>query len=154
MTPSNANVLFPGDVSSDGQTPLSELKTEPRAQHLSCFAGGMVALGAKVFGQPGELQVAQQLVDGCIWGYENGHLGIMPEIMHMAVCEKQVLQCSWDEKQWQREVEKAFPNDRDYIEATIRAKNLPRGVSKVDDARYILRCVYIYTKLSIVLSSS
>jgi mannosyl-oligosaccharide alpha-1,2-mannosidase len=140
MTPNDANVLFPGDISSNGKIPLSQLKTEPRAQHLSCFAGGMVALGAKVFGQPDDLQVAQQLVDGCIWGYKNGHLGIMPEIMHMTVCEDQT-QCSWDENQWQQEVEKAFPSDGDYVQATDRAKNPPRGVSKVDDPRYLLRCV-------------
>lgn len=140
MTPDDANVLFPGDVSSDGGTPLSQLKTEPRAQHLSCFAGGMVALGAKVFGQPDDLDVAQQLVDGCIWGYENGHLGIMPEVMHMAGCEGKK-RCAWDEVQWHREVGKAFPNDPGFVEAIISSKHLPRGVSKVDDGRYILRCV-------------
>lgn len=73
MAPGSENLLFPGDISSDGQIPLSQLKLEAKVQHLSCFAGGMVAIGAKAFNSPDDLTVARKLVEGCIWGYEHGY---------------------------------------------------------------------------------
>lgn len=138
----DADVLLPGDVSSDGQTPLSELKTEGKAQHLSCFAGGMVALGAKVFNVPEDLDVARKLVDGCLWGYEINKLGIMPEIMRTVVCEDSH-NCIWDEGRWHREVDQAFPDDNGSAEEKIKTRRLPSGITKIDDGRYILRYVNI-----------
>ncbi|EED16898.1 endoplasmic reticulum mannosyl-oligosaccharide 1,2-alpha-mannosidase, putative [Talaromyces stipitatus ATCC 10500] len=61
---------------------------EPKAQHLSCFAGGMVALGAKMFEHTEDISVARKLVDGCIWGYDSAPLGIMPEVMYIVACEE------------------------------------------------------------------
>ncbi|OKL59380.1 hypothetical protein UA08_05251 [Talaromyces atroroseus] len=134
MTDDGQYVLHPGDVSWDEN---SQPKIEPKIQHLSCFAGGMVALGAQAFGRPEELTVARRLTDGCIWGYESGRLGIMPEIMHTVPCEDES-DCPWDEERWRHGVEGAFP-DEESAEATIEARHLPPGVSKIDDARYILR---------------
>ena len=60
MTENGKHVLLPGDVAWNDDEPT----IDARAQHLSCFAGGMVALGAQAFGHPEELIVARQLVDG------------------------------------------------------------------------------------------
>jgi mannosyl-oligosaccharide alpha-1,2-mannosidase len=133
MTEDGQHVLHPGDVSWDDQ---SLPKIEPKIQHLSCFAGGMVALGAQAFERPDELTVARRLVDGCIWGYESGRLGIMPEIMHTVACEDPS-DCPWDEERWRHGVEEAFPEES--AEVNIEARHLPPGVSKIDDGRYILR---------------
>lgn len=138
MTKDGQDVLFPGDISSNGKIPLSELKPEPKAQHLGCFAGGMVALGAKIFKNTEDLDVARKLVEGCLWGYETGPLGIMPEIMHTVRCEDRS-QCPWDASRWHREVDKEFPDDAAPAEEKIEAKHLSPGVSIVDDTRYILR---------------
>lgn len=132
MTQDGIHRLFPGDVQWNAQEPIIEAKT----QHLSCFAGGMVALGAQVFERPEEMIVARRLVDGCIWGYESGLLGIMPEIFRPVACEDQN-DCPWDEEKWHREVEKEYPDKS--AESTIEDRYLPSGVSKIDDGRYILR---------------
>jgi len=138
MTQGGEDVLLSGDVWSDGQTPTSQLRTEAKSQHLSCFAGGMVAIGAKIFDNAHELAVARKLVDGCIWGYETSNLGILPEIMHTVPCEDQS-QCPWDQYRWQHEVDQAFPDDKTPAEEKIQARRLPPGVSQIDNTRYILR---------------
>lgn len=140
MTKGDEDVLLSGEISSDGQTPISQLRTEAKAQHLGCFAGGMVAIGAKIFDNAEELVIARKLVDGCLWGYETGNLGIMPEIMHTVACEDQS-QCPWDQHRWHQEVDRAFPNDEMTAEEKIQKQHLPPGVSKIDDTRYILRYV-------------
>ncbi|KUL82573.1 hypothetical protein ZTR_09353 [Talaromyces verruculosus] len=136
MTKDGQDVLLPGDVSWYDRDGVARPKIEPKAQHLSCFAGGMVALGAKVFEYPEDLSVARKLVDGCIWGYESAPLGIMPEIIHTVACENQQ-DCPWDESKWHREVESSFPEN--LAEETILSRHLAPGVSKIDDGRYILR---------------
>jgi len=47
MLPNMDDVLFAGQVNSDGKTPASQLQTEPQVQHLACFVPGMVAIGGK-----------------------------------------------------------------------------------------------------------
>lgn len=131
MTKGEQYILLPGDVSWVDEAGVSKPTIEPRIQHLSCFAGGMVGLGAKVFDHPEDLSVARKLVDGCIWGYENGRLGIMPEIMHTVACEDRS-SCRWDEERWHREM-KEMNDEKNEVQ------HLPPGVSKIDDGRYILR---------------
>lgn len=133
MTKDGRHVLFPGDVMWDDDQPTIEAK----AQHLSCFAGGMAALGARVFERPEDEIVARRLVDGCIWGYENGLLGIMPEIIRLVACEDEQDGCPWDEEKWYDAVEQEYPDEP--AEDTIKARHLPPGVVKIDDGRYILR---------------
>lgn len=136
MTKDGQDILHPGDVSWVEQDGESAPKIEPKAQHLSCFAGGMVALGAKVFGRLEDLSVARKLVEGCIWGYESGQLGIMPEVMHTIACDDRN-DCPWDEEKWRREIEASFPEKT--ADEVLKDRNLPPGVSKIDDGRYILR---------------
>lgn len=130
------DVLLPGDVSWYDQDGMARPKIEPKAQHLSCFAGGMVAVGAKVFERSEDLSVARRLVDGCIWAYESAPLGIMPEIIHTVACESQQ-DCPWDESKWHREIQNTFPENS--AEETILSRHLAPGVSKIGDGRYILR---------------
>ncbi|RQM07103.1 hypothetical protein DH86_00003876, partial [Scytalidium sp. 3C] len=82
MTASGEDIRLAGNVDSDGQTRVLELRTDPQMQHLGCFAGGMVAIAAKIFENEGDLSLARKLVEGCLWAYEVMPLGIMPEIMH------------------------------------------------------------------------
>ena len=52
MIPHDQHILVPGNarISTGGS-----IKLEPDGQHLACFAGGMVGLGAKIFNRTDEL---------------------------------------------------------------------------------------------------
>ncbi|KAL2853825.1 glycosyl hydrolase family 47-domain-containing protein [Aspergillus pseudoustus] len=65
--------------------------------HLTCFAGGMFAIGAKLFGLEADLRLGTQLTDGCVWAYESTKTGIMPEAFKLVPCEKGE-QCEWSEE--------------------------------------------------------
>ncbi|KAL1962978.1 hypothetical protein VTN77DRAFT_8824 [Rasamsonia byssochlamydoides] len=67
--------------------------------HLTCFAGGMFAVGAKLFGLEGDMDIAAQLTDGCVWAYESTKTGIMPETFEVLPCED-VRSCEWDETRY------------------------------------------------------
>lgn len=54
--------------------------------HLSCFVGGMYALGAKLFESNEELAIAAKLTDGCLWAANQTRTGIMPENFHIRRC--------------------------------------------------------------------
>jgi mannosyl-oligosaccharide alpha-1,2-mannosidase len=92
-------------VDSDGRTLVTELKTEPQAQHLGCFVGGMVGIAAKIFQNDNDLSLAKKLVEGYLWAYEIMSLGIMPEILHAVPYEDEV-SCPWDEQKWHDAVNK------------------------------------------------
>ena len=67
--------------------------------HLTCFAGGMFAIGAKIFEIPSDLVTAKKLTDGCIWAYESTTTGIMPETFELVPCES-MTDCAWNETKW------------------------------------------------------
>ncbi|OBT68914.1 hypothetical protein VE03_01338 [Pseudogymnoascus sp. 23342-1-I1] len=69
--------------------------------HLTCFLGGMVGMGAKLFGLDADLPIAERLADGCVWAYEATRSGIMPEDARAVPCEDP-LNCSWDEDMYYR----------------------------------------------------
>lgn len=140
MTKDGEDILFTGDVSSDGKTPISELKTVPRAQHLGCFAGGMVGLGAKAFGNDEDMDIARKLTEGCLWAYEKSNMGFMPEILHTVRCDDRN-HCPWDEEKWNDGVDQMFDKEEGPAQHKIERHHLPPGVTKIDDGRYILRYV-------------
>ena len=137
MIPDNIPILFAGKVHTSGSTPKNELKVDPEAQHLGCFAAGMVGIGAKIFDSREDLEIAKQLNEGCMWGYDNFPLGIMPEIIHTVPCDDP-RNCPFDEEKWLEAVRTKQPN-LSTADARIKAGILPKGVTKVDDTRYILR---------------
>lgn len=140
MTPNNTDILVSGSVNVlEDQT----VDVDPRGQHLGCFTGGMVGIGAKIFDRPEDMAVARKLVDGCIWAYDSLVTGIMPEVFHMVRCED-LSSCEWDEQKWHEAVAsynrvsgQSPPMDR--IEQIIKDKRLPPGFSDISDRRYILR---------------
>lgn len=64
--------------------------------HLTCFVGGMVAIGAKLFGLEQDLKLGSQLTDGCVWAYEATKTGIMPEAFELVPCKKGEA-CEWND---------------------------------------------------------
>ncbi|KAJ5172899.1 CAZyme family GH47 [Penicillium capsulatum] len=76
--------LLPSDMNYEGT-------------HLACFAGGMVAVGAKAFGVEADMDLASKLTDGCVWAYESTSSGMMPESFQLFPCPKDS-SCEWDEE--------------------------------------------------------
>ena len=100
MAPENRNVLFAGSVRSKGNPELADnIQLNPEGQHLTCFTGGMVAIGARIFNQPDDLETAAKLTDGCVWAYESTTTGIMPEGFILAPCPNKET-CPWNETLW------------------------------------------------------
>lgn len=92
--PGNQDILFPGSLEARGNEQPA-LRTE--VQHLACFVGGMVGLGARINDSPEELATAIRLTEGCFWAYQNTASGIMPEIFYVDKCPSEG-SCEWTDK--------------------------------------------------------
>lgn len=92
LDPAKLGVLGPSDL-------------EYESTHLSCFLGGMVAMGAKAFSIESDMDLAAKLTDGCVWAYESTNTGIMPERFRLLPCSKDK-SCDWDEKLYQADVKR------------------------------------------------
>ena len=144
MTPGNHDILISGNVRY--LTASHATQRDPQGQHLGCFAGGMVGIGAKLFDRANELSIARKLVDGCIWAYDSMVTGIMPETFHMVACEDPT-DCIWDEKKWHEAVTMRQRDDDETAKMSpearlahmIQTRRLPPGFSDIGDRRYILR---------------
>ncbi|KAJ9647056.1 hypothetical protein H2199_002042 [Coniosporium tulheliwenetii] len=102
MVPGGNDILFAGSYNTGyppgaGEKPAPWLDAE--GAHLTCFAGGMFALGAKVFEREEDLDIAAKLTEGCIWAYNATNSGIMPEQFFVVSCEDRK-SCQWNETKW------------------------------------------------------
>jgi mannosyl-oligosaccharide alpha-1,2-mannosidase len=129
--PEGLKVQFAGDARSG----IDHVVLEPRGQHLSCFIGGLVGLGARLRGREDDLKVARELTDGCIWAYKSMPSGIMPEIFHGVACSGN---CAWDREEWYRQVLE-HKSEVEGGRSVIREERLQPGFSWIDDRRYLLR---------------
>ncbi|KAL1836716.1 hypothetical protein VTJ49DRAFT_4742 [Mycothermus thermophilus] len=83
------DILFSGtiDVASGGEDGKRNVMLIPEIQHLGCFAGGMFALGGKLFGRPEDVVTGERLARGCAWAYEAFPMGVMPETAMVVPCD-------------------------------------------------------------------
>ncbi|KAL2822447.1 glycoside hydrolase [Aspergillus granulosus] len=107
MVPDHADIL----VSGVAHATTFAVGMETRSEHLACFAGGMYALGGKLFANDTHLTIGRKITDGCIWLYKNSPLGIMPEMFSLSACPS-LGECPWDERQ---EVAFTAVRDKRYI---------------------------------------
>jgi mannosyl-oligosaccharide alpha-1,2-mannosidase len=139
MIPQNQDILISGTVRTTKS--LNSIKLDPEGQHLTCFAGGMVALGAKIFNRTEDMDVARKLVDGCIWVYDSMPTGVMPETFKTIPCHGEE-DCIWSTDRWHKVVEKTFsddfPNGTD-VRDIVQSKGLQPGFTSIDDPRFLLR---------------
>jgi mannosyl-oligosaccharide alpha-1,2-mannosidase len=117
MTRSNADILMTGTAHVTRGTWGT---LNPEGQHLSCYVGGMLGIGSKIFDRPEDLSIARKLIDGCLWAYQSMPTGIMPELFHLTQCADP-LDCSWVDQPYSEDPEK-FPEFYD-----------------IQDKRYVLR---------------
>lgn len=117
----DTDMLFSGTVFSNGQDIVDLM---PQGQHLTCFVGGMFALGGKLFGIGEDLEIGARLARGCAWAYEAMPAGVMPEVFTLVPCkEANMARCEWDEERWAKE----------------GRAGLPRGFSGISARGYMLR---------------
>ncbi|GJC85861.1 endoplasmic reticulum mannosyl-oligosaccharide 1,2-alpha-mannosidase [Colletotrichum liriopes] len=119
MTEDNADILFAGDafVHPDRVDHVAE------GQHLSCFVGGMLGLGGKLFAIDNHVDLGERVARGCAWAYDAMPAGVMPEIFNLIACFSTTEKCQWDDKKWEQEGD----------------KRLRKGFKNARDPKYILR---------------
>ena len=91
-------------LTHNSENPRAASNFHGEGTHLTCFAGGMFAVGAKIFEREGDLDRAKKLTDGCVWAYETTDTGIMPELFHTIPC-KSLTECPWNETIWNEELD-------------------------------------------------
>ncbi|KAL6704204.1 hypothetical protein ACN47E_008461 [Coniothyrium glycines] len=139
MNQQGQRILLAGDarISSAGS-----VKLEAKTQHLACFAGGMVALASKVFNRTEDMDIARQLVDGCVWAYESMPSGIMPEQFEAVPCSGDE-DCKWDQEKWHAAVKHSSSSDYNAqeldVQDIIKVDGLQPGIAKIGDRRFLLR---------------
>jgi mannosyl-oligosaccharide alpha-1,2-mannosidase len=143
--PENKNLTVSGDIRVQNQG--TKLNLHPRGQHLTCFTGGMVALGSRIFSRPQDLEVAEELAQGCMWAYDSNANGIAPELFTVMPCPKNY-PCTWDEKVWHDKLmETYYPSNEPkseqeiekHVKSIVEGRRFPPGFTSIDDRRYILR---------------
>lgn len=102
MVPGDRNILFSGHATVKTTGKLNDVGAvtlTAEVTHLTCFAGGMFAVGARIFGLEADMDIAAKLTDGCVWAYESTTTGIMPEDATLVSCEDRE-DCAWNETRW------------------------------------------------------
>ncbi|XEV05120.1 hypothetical protein FSHL1_010407 [Fusarium sambucinum] len=84
MLPEKEDVLMLGEASIAPRTKEVRLRTD--VEHLTCFAGGMYALGGRALGRDDHVIVGEKLARGCAKAYSAYPTGLMPEIVHVERC--------------------------------------------------------------------
>jgi mannosyl-oligosaccharide alpha-1,2-mannosidase len=134
-TPENSDLLASGFVHVEGSTVF----TDPVLQHLSCYTGGMYALGGKLFGKDDHTEIARKLTDTCVWAYKASRANIMPEVSHLLKCPN-ATSCTWNEQAWHDDIaSRADSSEEKDPLRNIANLRLPEGFTAIDDRRYILR---------------
>jgi mannosyl-oligosaccharide alpha-1,2-mannosidase len=135
VNPDNEDILVSGTTRNLPSGP----ELEPTAQHLSCFAGGMLALGGRLTGNESHVDMGGKLTRGCIWLYKSGPRGLLPEACTLTACPDPSL-CYWDTgvNAWQNDLNRMYGAGR-AAEGIIAEKRLPPGWVKIQGSYYILR---------------
>ena len=139
LSPGNEDVLVSGTVRADGH---SEPRLETSAQHLSCFTGGMLALGGRLIANETHIELGKKLTYGCITLYKNIPIGIMPEACRITACPDPI-SCDWNTHfgVWHAAVFNRYgrgPSSQT-AEDIIKAQQLPPGFTEIHAKYYILR---------------
>lgn len=152
MTPDADDILFPGFVDMDGNDASRRKVLRPAAGHLTCFTGGMLALGGRLARNEQHVALGAKLTDGCVWAYKSFRTGVMPESFYLTPCPPPASGdsggysgCAWDAETWHAHVAKAHDaggaagQAGKSAAAIIEQDHLPPSFTIVTDPRYLLR---------------
>ncbi|KAF7548190.1 hypothetical protein G7046_g8763 [Stylonectria norvegica] len=92
------DILFPARVSTAGN-PDTDLTPFFEVTHLTCFVGGMFALGGKIFDREQDIETAKKLTDGCVWAYQSTTSGVMAETAQIMSCPT-LNRCEFNQTLW------------------------------------------------------
>ncbi|KAF4445667.1 hypothetical protein F53441_10616 [Fusarium austroafricanum] len=95
MLPDKDDVLMLGEASFALKAKEPRLNTG--VQHLTCFAGGMYALGGKALSRDDHVVIGEKLTRGCAKAYAAYPTGLMPEIVQVERCPT-LEPCDFDPK--------------------------------------------------------
>lgn len=124
MTPNNEDIFFTGTYRAE------QFALDTEGQHLACFAGGMFAMGGKLFNLPDHIEIGARLTKGCMWAYKSFPTGLAPEIFGLVPCDS-LYGCEWNQKKWMKAIVGDYNNGGQYV--------MPKGFRHARDPRYILR---------------
>lgn len=103
MVKDDADILFSAKAkvsTNDADLDLSKRITyEYEVTHLTCFLGGMFAMGGKIFESDEDVEIGRRLTDGCVWAYSSMPAGIMAEYAQITPCPDADA-CRWNETAW------------------------------------------------------
>jgi hypothetical protein len=159
LNPENIPLLISGDVRVLGTGEETTIQVQPRGQHLTCFVGGMLGIAGRVFSRPGDIEVAEQLTNGCVWAYNSTVSGIGPEIYQLAECggvddSQTGEKCAYSDAKWRNAVRQSWKPRRvddapeaeaekeltaQEVDLIIRQRQISPGFVDVQDRRYVLR---------------
>lgn len=91
-------------ANDDGEETDMTYRLAYGGSHLTCFVGGMFAMGSKLFDRKEDMDIAAKLTDGCVWAYEMTASGIMPESFTALPCTDRK-DCKWNETRWWDELD-------------------------------------------------
>ncbi|KAF2144381.1 glycoside hydrolase family 47 protein [Aplosporella prunicola CBS 121167] len=131
LPPGSPEVLFSGTLGvsiPNVEGNMGEILT-PEGAHLTCFAGGMFALGAKIFGIESDMEIAEQLTEGCVWAYNVTNTGIMPESFLLVPCDD-IKGCEWNQTRYNEELDPSREARKTHYE-----RQMSRYSSQVSEAR-------------------
>jgi mannosyl-oligosaccharide alpha-1,2-mannosidase len=146
MTSTYTDILLAGTlkVYREGTQP----EFQPQMQHLSCFAGGLIALGAKLLVWEYEVTVAERLTRGCIWASNITQTGIMPESFYVVPCTDPD-DCPWNDDAWgagmlQMNSFDEKPSDKqlpmgERLKLKAERLRMPKGMTAIGSREYKLR---------------
>lgn len=127
MVPDEDDILMTGDAEStsngEGGSTLTAV-----TEHLTCFAGGMYALGGRLTSKESDVDIGRRLTDGCVWAYNATKSGVMSERLLGVPCDDKS-HCTWNETAWRAAVGSGV-SDRDLP---------PKGIARFKSKEYILR---------------
>jgi mannosyl-oligosaccharide alpha-1,2-mannosidase len=88
----NKDILFVGNkkINVNKVIELNEMS------HLTCFAGGMFALGGKLLDRAEDVELGKKITEGCVWAYNSTRTGIMPERFNVRRCPADSPDCVFD----------------------------------------------------------
>ncbi|KAJ6440614.1 glycosyl hydrolase family 47 protein [Purpureocillium lavendulum] len=139
MSPKNDDILFPGNLHASVSDGHVSTKLDPSAGHLTCFVGGMLALGGRTMSNETHVEWAERFTGGCVWAYSSFDRGVMPETMSLTSCPSRS-ECVWSKPAWHGHVLSAQSASKENDGALlVEAQRLPPSFTKIPDARYILR---------------
>ncbi|KAK4613195.1 Mannosyl-oligosaccharide 1,2-alpha-mannosidase IB [Fulvia fulva] len=106
MTPDNLDILISGEVRTSKNYTTDEWHETHVAknEHLTCFVGGMIGMGGKIFEIPEHVEIGRKLTDGCIWSYNVTGSGIMPESYMLSACDSWT-DCKWNQTKYEDDLD-------------------------------------------------